>query len=44
MINPVFYEITEKRFATQVSKVRNRITHAAVRESSAIQFGLLKLP
>jgi hypothetical protein len=43
MINPVCIEITEKRSAAQVSKVRNRITHAVVRENPANQFELLKL-
>lgn len=28
MVRRIFHEITEKRFVAQVSKVRNRITHA----------------
>ena len=44
MNNPVSLEDTEKQIAPQVSKVRNRITHAAVWLTSAIQFALFKLP
>ncbi len=44
MSNPVFLEDTEKQIAPQVSKVRNRITHAAVWLTSTIQFALFKLP
>jgi len=43
MSNPVCLEVTEKRSASQVSKVRNRITHAAVWLTSVIQFALYKL-
>lgn len=43
MSNPVCLEVTEKRSASQVSKVRNRITHAAVWLVSVIQFVHFKL-
>ena len=43
MSNLVFLEVTKKRIAPQVSKVRNRITLAAVWLTSAINFALFKL-